>query len=133
MRIISTKVHGALDYLVGFFLIGTPWLLNFAKNGLETWTPVILGVAAIVYSLFTNYEFGVSKALSIRMHLFLDILSGILLASSPWILGFNDYIYLPHLILGLLEIAVSVLTDPIPGPTENTTSERRHQQHLHAH
>jgi hypothetical protein len=114
MRFISTKAHGVLDYLVGLLLIAAPWLLGFAEGGAETWVPVVLGVSALVYSLLTDYELGVMKTLSMPMHLMLDLGSGIFLAASPWIFGFADRVYLPHLILGIMEIGASLMTDKVP-------------------
>lgn len=46
MKIISTKTHGILDYLVGIILISSPWLLGFADGGAKMWIPVILGAGA---------------------------------------------------------------------------------------
>ncbi len=114
MRFISTKTHGVLDYLVGLLLIAAPWLLGFAEGGAETWVPVILGAGALVYSLMTNYEMGAMKVFSMPMHLMFDLLSGIFLAASPWIFGFADRVYLPHLILGIFEIGASLMTDKVP-------------------
>ena len=128
---ISTKVHGYLDYAVGALLIAAPWLFGFAEGGAETWVPVILGVSAILYSLMTNYELGVTKGISMGTHLTLDLLSGVLLAASPWIFGFADYVYVPHLVLGILEISASLLTSrkPAYGPGDRTHRGRT----MHAH
>jgi hypothetical protein len=129
MRFIPTKVHGVLDYLMGVLLIAAPWLLGFARGGAETWVPVILGAGVIVYSLLTDYELGIAQTISMRTHLTLDLLSGILLAASPWLFGFNEYVYMPHLILGILEIGASVTTATVP-------AERSHgseHSHRHAH
>jgi hypothetical protein len=114
MRILSTKVHGFLDYMMGILLIISPWVLGFANDGAETWLPVVLGASALVYSIFTNYELGLVKSLSMRTHLTLDFLSGALLAVSPWLFGFADYVYMPHLILGILEMGASLMTRTIP-------------------
>jgi hypothetical protein len=114
MKLISTRVHGVLDYLVGTFLLATPWIFGFWRNGAESWVPIWLGAAAIVYSLLTNYELGVAKFLTMRTHLWLDLISGVLLAASPWIFNFNNDIYIPHLVLGFLEISVSLMTDRQP-------------------
>jgi hypothetical protein len=114
MKIISTKVHGVLDYLMGVILIASPWLLNFDRGGAETWVPVALGAGVILYSLFTDYEYSVSRSISMRTHLTLDVLSGIFLAVSPWIFGFDEYVYLPHLILGILEIGAGAMTETTP-------------------
>ena len=126
MKIISTKVHGVLDYLMGVLLIAAPWLFNFNRDGAETWVPVILGIGVIVYSLFTNYELGLSRLIPMRTHLTLDVLSGALLAASPWIFNFNDYVYLPHLILGILEMGAGIMTETTPRFAEDSTTMHRH-------
>jgi hypothetical protein len=110
MRFIPTKIHGILDYLVGALLIAAPWLFDFADGSAKQWIPVALGISALVYSLFTDYELGAIRQLSMRTHLMLDLMSGILLAASPWLFGFADEVYVPHLVLGILEIGASLLT-----------------------
>lgn len=123
MKVISTKVHGIMDYLMGITLIAAPWLLNFNREGAETWIPVVLGVGVILYSLVTDYELSISKKISMRTHLTLDVLSGVFLAVSPWIFGFNEYVYLPHVILGLLEIAAGVMTETSPRYSRYSTRQ----------
>jgi hypothetical protein len=112
MHILSTRTHGIIDYLMGLVLIVAPYLLGFATGGPEQWVPMTLGIAMIVYSLATDYEFGVARVLPMPAHLVLDGLAGLLLAASPWLFGFADRVYWPHLILGLLELGTSVMTDP---------------------
>lgn len=127
MRFIPTKVHGVMDYLVGVLLIVSPWLFGFDRGGMETWVPVVLGLAALIYSLMTDYEMGMGRALSMRTHLTLDLLSGILLGASPWIFAFADYVYMPHLVLGIIEIGASLLTKKLP------LHERRFHRMAHSH
>jgi hypothetical protein len=126
MRMISTKVHGYLDYAVGALLIAAPWLLGFAEGGAETWVPVILGAGAILYSLMTDYELGVARGISMGTHLTLDMMSGFLLAASPWLFGFADVVYVPHLLLGIFEIGAALMTrrDPQYGPGHKTHQGR---------
>ncbi len=121
MRFIPTRIHGVLDYLVGLLLIASPWLFDFADGGAQQWIPIILGAGAIVYSLFTDYEMGAIRRLSMPAHLTLDLMSGILLAVSPWLFGFADDVYVPHLVLGLLEIGASLMTKRMPSNTVNGT------------
>lgn len=116
MRFISTRTHGILDYLMGLILIISPWIFNFADGGPAQWIPMILGFSAFVYSIITDYELGLLKILSMKIHLSIDLMSGIFLAASPWIFSFADEVFLPHLILGLTEIAASLMT-------RETTSE----------
>ncbi len=124
---LSTKVHGYLDYGVGALLIAAPWLFGFDRGGAETWVPVLLGAGAIFYSLFTDYELGVVSGISMRTHLVLDFLNGLILALSPWIFGFADYVFLPHLVLGILEIGVVLITNRQPdyGPSHKTQEPSR--------
>jgi hypothetical protein len=117
MRFIPTKVHGVLDYTVGGFIAASPWILGFARGGAETKVPEAAGKAAVVYSLLTDYEWGVKKVIPMRQHLMLDLASGVLLAASPWLFGFAKKTYLPHLLLGLFEIGAALLT--IPHPAED--------------
>src|SRR5688572_26003589 len=85
MRVIPTRVHGVIDYLMGIVLIAAPWVLDFADGGPEQWVPVILGIGVILYSLFTKYELGVLRTIPMAVHLWLDFGGGVVLAVSPWI------------------------------------------------
>ena len=35
MRIISTRVHGVVDYVGGALLVVSPWLFGFADGGAQ--------------------------------------------------------------------------------------------------
>jgi hypothetical protein len=114
MRIIPTRIHGVLDYVMGIVLIASPWVFDFSDGGVKTWLPVVLGAGTILYSLFTDYELGVVGAIPMPVHLVIDLVAGILLAASPWLFGFSDEVKYPHLILGLLEIGAVVLSQHRP-------------------
>lgn len=114
MRVIPTRVHGMVDYIVGALLIVAPWLFGFADGGAEQWVPIILGAGVILYSLMTDYELGVMKVIPMSMHLMLDIGGGIFLAVSPWLFGFADEIWWPHVIVGIGEILAGLMTKTRP-------------------
>lgn len=114
MRFIPTRVHGVVDYLMGILLIVIPWLLGFARGGAEMWVPVILGSGVLLYSAMTNYELGLMHVLSMPVHLWLDGLGGVLLAISPWLFGFAELVWVPHLVLGVLEIGAALTTQKVP-------------------
>ena len=126
MKIISTKVHGVLDYLMGLVLFAAPWpwLLGFADGTAAQWVPITLGVMMIVMSFFTNYELGVIKVIPMGFHLGMDVLSGIFLAASPWIFGFSETVYLPHLILGIAEVGAGIMTRRTPKTATTATVSR---------
>ncbi len=114
MRFIPTRIHGMLDYLVGIILIVSPWVLGFSEGGAETWVPVVLGAGALLYSIMTNYELGLVRLIPMPTHLVLDGLSGVVLAASPWLFGFADHVWVPHVVLGLFEISAAVFTETTP-------------------
>lgn len=114
MKLLSTRVHGVIDYLMGVLLILLPFLGGFATGGAKQWVPIILGVAVIGQSLLTRYELGVIPVIPMSTHLMGDIVVGILLAVSPWLFGFADTVYVPHVILGIMEIGAGLVTRPVP-------------------
>jgi hypothetical protein len=115
MRVIPTLVHGILDYPLSILLIALPWLGGFATGGPEMWVPIGAGVAMLGLSAFTAYEAGLVRAIPMATHLTVDAIMGVLLAASPWLLGFYDVVYLPHLILGLGELGAALTTETKPG------------------
>lgn len=111
MRFISRKIHAVLDYISGVLLIASPWLFNFADIAAAKWVAIIAGIVILGMSLLTDYEGGIKKIIPMSGHLTMDVIVGILLAVSPWLLNFSEYVYLPHLIIGILEIGAGLFTE----------------------
>jgi threonine/homoserine efflux transporter RhtA len=82
----------------------------------------------LLYSLLTDYELGAIRAIPMSLHLVLDFAGGVVLAASPWIFRFSDEVWVPHLVLGLVEIGTALLTERHPERDEvvaSTTTTRR--------
>lgn len=107
---ITTKTHGVIDYLTGALLIAAPYLFGFANGGTAEILPQLIGAAIILMSLITRYELSAAKLIPLKVHLGTDIAAGILLAASPWLFGFAELIWWPHLLVGLMEIVVASIT-----------------------
>lgn len=107
---ISTRNHGIIDYLTGAILILAPYLFGFATGGVMQWLPQALGAMIIVMSLLTRYELSVAKVIPLKVHLAVDMAGGVLLAASPWLFGFAGLIWWPHVLIGLMEIVVPLMT-----------------------
>lgn len=120
---ISTKTHGMMDYLMGVVLIIAPFILDFANGGAAMWVPIIIGIAVILYSLLTDYEYGATPSITMRTHLTLDITGGLFLAVSPWLFGFAELVFWPHLILGLVEIVAALMTEKVPQRTPKRATQ----------
>lgn len=126
MKPISTRVHGILDFLSVLALVSAP---SFFEIG-ERVTPLLylLAAATLTYSLFTCYEWGIFRKIPMPCHLALDVSSGIFLT----LLGLLFIDELPAIrvalvLFGLFEVAVGMLTQPLPAPAEAQRTER----HLH--
>jgi len=112
MRFIPTWVHGWIDYLVVTLFLIAPTLFGFGAGGAETRIFPVLGIGIIVYSLLTDYELGAIALIPVPWHLRIDIVLGLLLAVSPWLFGFAERAWVPHLLLGLVAIGAGLLTHP---------------------
>ncbi|MBA4138232.1 MAG: hypothetical protein C0518_13030 [Opitutus sp.] len=107
MRLLSSRLHGVLDYIVGVLLIVAPRVFGFSDTGAAAQVPVLLGVATIVYSLLTRYPLGLLHVIPFRAHLTLDFISGAFL-------------------LGVLEIVAVMTTrrgdEEVPAATRGRSS-----------
>lgn len=101
-----------------------PFIFDFPDGAAST-LPVILGAGTVLYSLFTDYELGVSRVISMKTHLGIDYLAGALLAISPWMFGFADEAFWPFLILGIVELGAALMTESHP--------QHAHVAHAHRH
>lgn len=120
IRFLPTSVHGVLDYIVGIALIAAPWIFQFAYvGGAAVIVPIVLGIALIVYSLVTRYEWGIPgiKFLPMPYHLVIDFVAAVFLAVSPWIFGFASRplnVWLPHLVVGIAVVLVVLVSQTHP-------------------
>jgi hypothetical protein len=115
MRVIGSRMHGYLDYLMGIILIISPFIFGFWNGGsIAGWIPIIMGGALIVYSLMTDYEVSMNRIIPLKVHLAIDVVAGIFLALSPWIFGFAGLVFLPHLIFGIFEAGAGLMTKTTP-------------------
>lgn len=115
MPALSTRVHAYLDLLLALALASSPWWGGFAGLNPETWIPVGVGTAIVVYALATDNELGLVKRLQMPLHLWIDALAGIFVAASPWVFSFDQRVWIPHLVVGVLLLALAIVSHTIPG------------------
>ena len=110
MTIINTKLHGILDYALGLILVLSPWIFNYSRAGLaELLIPIVSGFTAIIYTLFTDAEFGIVRKIKLSNHFLLDLILGSFLVASPKLFNYTGYVYLlPYLWIGLAKIFISL-------------------------
>ena len=101
MPSISTRLHAILDYFFSLFLMLAPAIFGFGEADKETIIPIVAGMTICFYSFFTRYEGGLYPVFSMRVHYLFDFMVAVLVATSPWLFGFRDFVYKPHLFIGL--------------------------------
>ncbi len=122
---ITTRLHGAIDYAVAS-LLGT---LATSSN-LPPPVRATLGTASLshtAYSMLTDYEAGLSPRLTMRQHLALDALAGAALCGAGLLMRRQPAG--PRALLlavGLSELTVVALSSakPVRGPGQDTWADR---------
>jgi len=114
IRFISTRFHGVLDYIVAIALFFAPVIFGFQNiGGAAVYIPMALGIVLALYSLFTDYELGFFKFLSMPYHLMVDVLAALFLAISPFLFGFVNEAanaWVPHVVVGIAILLVAAVT-----------------------
>lgn len=123
MKVLSRKFHAVLDVLLVALLLTGPWLFVQGAKGIESLAMLGAGFGLLAYSLMTKYELGICRAMNFKSHLAIDLLSGVFLLASPWLLDFGDRSYWPHWIIGGLLIVSALVTrnESIPIPQQEKT------------
>lgn len=110
MRVIDPSVHGLLDYLLAVLLLAGPYLFGYYGNAAAVQTSAVAGLSLLVYSSCTCYRRGLLHLIGFPLHLVLDIVAGVILATAPWVFHFHRMVYLPHLVLGTTLVLSSLTT-----------------------
>lgn len=113
IRFISKDIHAFLDYPVSLVLMSAPFILQLGESGLAAkWLSVVVGVAALILTIFTNHKLGIIRVLSYRLHVFVDALVGVVFIAAPFILGFTEIDAYYYWALGSAVAIVISLSDP---------------------
>ncbi|MDZ7716080.1 MAG: hypothetical protein U5J95_07705 [Balneolaceae bacterium] len=80
---INAKFHGYLDILTVIFFALAPTFFELSETG-ATLSYALAGIH-LAMSLLTDFPMGPIKVIPIKVHGFIELLVGILLASGPWI------------------------------------------------
>jgi len=124
MRFVPTRVHGIADWLMGTVLVALPWLLGLDVSQPEGMIPLGIGLAGLVVTFFTDHELGVVRRIPMAGHLWVDALAGALLAASPWLFGFADRTWVPHVALGVVELVAAFVTKLHPADARGGSAAR---------
>ena len=111
MRIMSSRVHGYLDYVTvaGFAL--APSLIGLA--GAPKWVCYMLAGVHLLLTLLTDFPLGARPLIPLKVHGVIEFVVSIVLIVLPWVLGFSAYAAARNFFLaaGITIFIVWLLTD----------------------
>src|SRR3954466_5099206 len=87
---ISPRVHGTLDYLPAAALIAVPLAVDF-HDETATVLMLVLGGAATLLAIGTNWSTSVIRILPPVLHGVADVAATIVLIIAPLVLGFTEH------------------------------------------
>jgi hypothetical protein len=112
-RPVDSTLHGVIDYSASAALLT---VLPRLAGGTRAARQIRLaGAFHAGYSKLTKYPLGIIKLIPFRAHLALDAAGALALAATPFVPGqYKDgrSQWLPHVALGLFELASLAITDP---------------------
>ncbi|HEX4691863.1 MAG TPA: hypothetical protein VH276_14305 [Solirubrobacteraceae bacterium] len=82
-------IHGSVDYLLGAFLVLSPFLFSY-DSGAATATGIVAGVLVLVLAASTAWATGLIKSIPPSAHAIFDLIIAVLLIASPFLFGFSN-------------------------------------------
>ena len=137
---ISTSFYGVMNYLLSITIMTSPWLFGFSHiGGCSLLLPIFFGWLQFVMGVFSNNSHGFIKVFPMEMHMFLDVIIGSFLLTSPFVFGFAydregvfghvDGVFLPQVILGGLLCIMGIFTTKSPFTTKPEYGVQKSQLH----
>ncbi len=109
MKVITPSIHAYLDYLtVAIFVVAPPVL---GLTGLAELIAYALALVHLALTLVTDSELSVIRAIALPLHGWVERIVGPVLVVLPFVLGFQGTARIFYVAIGLVIIAVGLLTD----------------------
>lgn len=121
---LSTKLHGALDYITSLILIASPWIIDFQGSRIHEAIAVSIGILTIVNNMLTDYEYGVVRVFRMEFHLAADIFFATALLTSSWLFNASPGVVSFFLTLSIFEAVTSFMTSSRPYAQRRTNNFR---------
>jgi hypothetical protein len=114
MKLISSRTHTVIGLIVGAALVVAPWILQFDDVEAAKWSAVLVGLFVLVNEVVTTSPASPLKIVPMRVHVALDVVTGVFLLATPFLFRFADEDankWVPHVVVGVLIAAYALVTD----------------------
>ncbi len=85
MKVLNSKIHGIIDYLVVIFLAAAPTLFNLPEIT-ACFTYILAGIH-LTLTLLTAFEVGLIKVIPFRLHGWIELIVSVALIGVAFYLG----------------------------------------------
>ena len=112
-------MHGALEYLVGAFLIAAPFLFSF-DSGQATAASIVLGLLLLAFTAMSTIPTGLVKGITVGLHVGGDVVFAVVLIALPFVLQFAEETAptAVFIVVGVMHLLVTIGTRfPAATPT----------------
>ena len=111
-KFIPTYSHAVIDYILVIVLLIGPFISEFDFSGMAATICFISSGIVALLSILTASEGGLIRIIPMKIHLAIDILLGIFLIASPFILRFSSQTYFFHIFIGIIILGSAIYTRP---------------------
>jgi hypothetical protein len=121
---IPRSFYGVINYVAALTSMASPWLFGFAHfGGASLFLPITIGWVQLIMAIFSNNSHGFIKIFPMPTHNVLDAFSGFILLVSPFLYGFYDNVWLPHVLIGGTFFIAGIFTHGSPFTTDDVHHE----------
>ena len=108
MKIISSKVHGILDYITVIVFAIAPAVLDL--TGIPMALSYTLAIVHLLMTLLTDFSMGYFKLIPLKFHGWVEFAVGIIIPLTPFVLGFKGVSMYFYVFTGCLIFIVGLLS-----------------------
>jgi hypothetical protein len=124
---IPLMLHAAIEPFMAILIIAAPWIFGFSDVGEAQAVCIVVGVLMLITGSMTDWRMSLFRAISLRMHLMMDLVLGLVLIVSPFVLGYGDQGGATRfqVIVGVLELMTALGTRWDPAEAAPSAVDRR--------
>lgn len=98
MKVINSRIHGIIDYLVVVFLVLSPTLFGLPE--LAASFAYILSGVHLLLTILTSFELGIIKLIDFKLHGVIELIVSFALIGLAFYLGVEEGILARNFYLG---------------------------------
>lgn len=83
MKVLNSRIHGIVDYLVLIFLLASPTLFNLSED-IGFYMYILAGIHFLL-TILTSFQYGLFKVIPFKIHGIIEYIVGIALIGAVFV------------------------------------------------